>query len=35
MFSNDAEIAGWVTDKLYVPVVSDILDSLGYRHQVM
>ncbi|NLG27627.1 MAG: RraA family protein [Chloroflexi bacterium] len=28
-------MAGWVTDKLYVPVVSDILDSLGHRHQVM
>jgi regulator of RNase E activity RraA len=35
MFKNDAEIAAFVKDKLYVPVVSDILDSLGYRHQVM
>ncbi|MDF1515150.1 MAG: RraA family protein [Anaerolineae bacterium] len=32
---TDAEIFQFMKDKLYVPVVSDILDSLGYRNQAM
>lgn len=35
MFENDAEIFQFVKEKLYVPVVCDILDSLGYRQQAM
>jgi len=35
MFANDAEIAAFVRQNLFVPAVSDILDSLGYRHQAM
>jgi 4-hydroxy-4-methyl-2-oxoglutarate aldolase len=35
VFDNDQEIFRFVKEHLYVPVVSDILDSLGYRHQAM
>lgn len=35
MFDTDTEIIAFVKEKLYVPVVSDILDSLGYRKQAM
>lgn len=33
--SPDAEIFAFVRTNLYVPVVCDILDSLGYRNQAM
>ncbi len=32
---TDAEIFQYMKDNLYVPVLSDILDSLGYRNQAM
>jgi regulator of RNase E activity RraA len=32
---TDAEIFQFIKDNLYVPAVSDILDSLGYRNQAM
>jgi 4-hydroxy-4-methyl-2-oxoglutarate aldolase len=35
MFDADAEIFEFVKQHLYVPVVCDILDSLGYRNQAM
>lgn len=35
MFDTDAEIFAYIKEKLYVPVVCDILDSLGYRNQAM
>lgn len=35
MFSSDQEIFEFMKKQLYVPVVSDILDSLGYRNQAM
>lgn len=35
MFNTDEEIFGFVKQNLYVPVVCDILDSLGYRQQAM
>ncbi len=35
MFDNDADIFRFMKERLYVPVVCDILDSLGYRHQAM
>jgi 4-hydroxy-4-methyl-2-oxoglutarate aldolase len=35
MFANDTEIFQFVQRNLYVPVVCDILDSLGYREQTM
>ena len=35
MFETDAEIFQFVKDKLYVSVVCDVLDSLGYRNQAM
>ena len=31
----DTEKLSWIRDNLYVPVVSDILDTLGYRNNVM
>ena len=34
-FESDQEIFSFVRDNLYVAVVSDILDSLGHRNQVM
>jgi len=35
MLDNDADIFRFMKERLYVPVVCDILDSLGYRHQAM
>ena len=35
MFETDAEIFEFVKQHLYVPVVCDILDSLGFRNQAM
>jgi 4-hydroxy-4-methyl-2-oxoglutarate aldolase len=35
MFETDEEILSFVREKLYVPAVCDILDSLGYRNQAM
>ena len=32
---NDKELFQWIRDNLYVPVVCDILDELGYRNQAM
>ena len=32
---NDKELFQWIRDNLYVPVVCDILDDLGYRNQAM
>ena len=34
-FKNDAEIFAFARQKLYVPVVCDVLDGLGYRNQAM
>jgi 4-hydroxy-4-methyl-2-oxoglutarate aldolase len=35
MFDTDAEIFRFLKDELYVAVVCDILDALGYRNQAM
>lgn len=35
MFTNDQELFRFVKENLYVPVVCDILDSLGFRQQAM
>jgi 4-hydroxy-4-methyl-2-oxoglutarate aldolase len=35
MLRTDEEIVKFVRDNLYVAAVCDILDELGYRHQVM
>ena len=35
MKQGDAELFPFMTEQLYVAAVSDILDSIGYRHQVM
>jgi regulator of RNase E activity RraA len=35
MFDSDSELFAWVRTNLYTPVVSDILDELGYRQQAM
>jgi len=35
MFESDAETFKFVKERLYVPVVCDILDSLGFREQAM
>jgi len=32
---NDKELFSWIREKLYVPVVCDVLDSFGYRNQAM
>jgi 4-hydroxy-4-methyl-2-oxoglutarate aldolase len=32
---NDIELFDWIKKNLYVAVVSDILDEMGYRNQVM
>lgn len=32
---NDRELFAWIKENLYVAVVSDILDEMGYRNQVM
>lgn len=34
-FSSDAEKFSWIKENLYVPVVSDVLDTLGFRHCAM
>ena len=34
-FANDAELFAFARQKLYVPVVCDVLDELGYRQQAM
>ena len=34
-FLNDEEKFSWMREHLYVPVLSDVLDNLGYRHQAM
>ncbi|MEI8309773.1 MAG: RraA family protein [Verrucomicrobiota bacterium] len=35
MNPNDPELFAFIRDHLYVPVVCDILDELGHRHQAM
>ncbi|HTE19124.1 MAG TPA: RraA family protein [Armatimonadota bacterium] len=35
MFNNDTERFAWVRENLYVPVVCDVLDELGFREQAM
>ena len=35
MFDSDEEIFRFIQEKLYVPAVCDILDSLGFRQQAM
>ena len=35
MFADDAERFAWIRSNLYVPVLSDVLDELGYRNQAM
>ncbi len=35
MFADDKERFTWVKENLYTPVLSDILDELGFRQQVM
>jgi 4-hydroxy-4-methyl-2-oxoglutarate aldolase len=35
MFDTDAEIFAYIQENLYVPVICDILDGLGYRNQAM
>jgi regulator of RNase E activity RraA len=32
---NDRELFAWIKENLYVAVVSDIMDEMGYRNQVM
>ena len=34
-FQNDAQLFAFARQKLYVPVVCDVLDALGYRNQAM
>lgn len=34
-FSNDDEKFSWIREKLYVPIICDVLDALGYRNQAM
>ena len=34
-FTDDTEKFAWMAANLYVPVVCDILDAMGYRHQAM
>lgn len=35
MWSNDGEMFRLMKEKLYTPVVGDILDQMGYRHQFL
>lgn len=35
MFANDQERFGWIRENLYVAVVCDVLDGLGFRQQAM
>jgi regulator of RNase E activity RraA len=34
-FENDTQKFAWIKENLYVPVVSDIMDVLGYRNRAM
>jgi Demethylmenaquinone methyltransferase len=34
-FNNDDEKFQWIREKLYVPIVCDVLDTLGYRNCAM
>ena len=34
-FTTDEERFSWIKEHLYVPVVCDVLDGMGYRNQVM
>jgi len=34
-WKNDAEMFAFMREKLYVPVVCDVLDAMGYRNQAM
>lgn len=33
--TRDRELFAWIKQALYVPVVCDVLDALGYRHQAL
>ena len=35
MWKNDDEMFALMKEKLYTPVVGDILDQMGYKHQVL
>ena len=35
MHASDQERFAWISANLYVPVVCDVLDALGRRHQAM
>lgn len=35
MNNKDKELFSWIKENLYVPVVCDILDEMGYRNQAM
>ena len=34
-WNNDDEMFSLMKEKLYTPVVGDILDQMGYRHQFL
>lgn len=34
-FATDGEKFKWIKEQLYVPIVCDVLDTLGYRNQAM
>ena len=35
MWKNDDEMFALMKEKLYTPVVGDILDQMGYKHQFL
>ena len=35
LWKNDEEMFALMKEKLYTPVVGDILDQMGYRHQAL
>ena len=35
MWKNDEEMFALMKEKLYTPVVGDILDQMGYKHQFL
>ena len=35
LWKNDAELFSLIREKLYTPVVGDILDQMGYTHQFL
>lgn len=35
MWTDDKELFGLMKEKLYTPVVGDILDTMGYNHQFL